>query len=183
MVKTLLYTLLALALAAVSGCTRGIPKQVLSNVDPAISFNMLITDPSAYTGKTVMAGGEIITSANTSSGVTKMEIMQLPLDSDDKPEHGDQSGGRFIATYSGYLETHIFSPGRNVTVVGVVAPPHKGTIGSMPYVFPVIHATYIKLWPRPSTTSLPAYSIGWGVGYGPGFYPSWGFYPYGPFWY
>ncbi len=183
MIKTLRYMLLVIAAVSVAGCTREIPKQVLSNVDPAIRFNMLIADPSAYIGKTVMAGGEIVNSVNTSSGVTSVEIMQLPLDTDYRPERGDRSDGRFIASYNGYLETQIFRPGRYVTVVGVVAPPHKGAIGSMPYVFPIITTTYIKLWPLHTGSDLPAYSIGLGFDYGPAFYPPWGFYPYGPFWY
>jgi outer membrane lipoprotein len=183
MVKTISYILLAISLVAVTGCTKEIPENVISNVDQSITFSMLIKDPSAYQGKTVMAGGEIISSANESSGNTSLEIMELPLDSDYKPGKGDKSSGRFIASYKGYLETHIFRPGRLVTVVGTVAAPKKGAIGSMSYVFPVIDATYIKLWPIVKTSNLPAYSIGLGFDYGPGMFPPWGYYPYSPFWY
>ncbi len=183
MVKTISYMLLAISLIAVTGCAKEIPENVISNVDKAITFNMLIHDPSTYKGKTVIAGGEIISSANESNGHTSIEIMELPLDSDYKPRKGDKSAGRFIASYKGYLETHIFRPGRFVTVVGVVADAKKGTIGSMPYVFPVIDITYIKLWPIVHKSTVPAYSVGFGFDYGPPMFPPWGYYPYGPFWY
>ncbi|MCL4469248.1 MAG: Slp family lipoprotein [Deltaproteobacteria bacterium] len=183
MIKTLSSMLLVISLIAVAGCAREIPENIISNVDTAITFSMLIKDPSGYKGKTVMTGGEVISSVNESSGTTSLEIMELPLERDYKPEKGDRSSGRFIAVYPGYLETHIFRPGRFVTVVGVVEAPQKGTIGSMPYVFPVIDTTYIKLWPIVHRSNLPAYSIGLGFDYGPSLFPPWGYYPYGPFWY
>ncbi|MGC8756715.1 MAG: Slp family lipoprotein, partial [bacterium] len=111
-----------------------------------------------------------------------LEIMQLPLDSDYKPKTGDESSGRFIALYKGYLETHIFSPGRLVTVVGTVNGSKKGTIGSMSYNFPVIDITYIKLWPIVQKRNIPAYSFGVGFDYGVGPFPPW-YYPYYPLWY
>ncbi len=180
MVKTICYTLLAVALFAASGCAPGIPKDVLSNVDKSITFSMLMSDPSAHKGKTVLAGGAIVGSTNESSGYTQLEVMQLPLDSDYEPEKGDRSEGRFIVLYKGYLETQIFGPGRLVTVVGTVDESKKGTVGSMTYSFPVIESTYIKLWPVPRNP-VPVYSVGLGFDYGP--FPPWWYYPYGPPWY
>jgi outer membrane lipoprotein len=180
MIKKIGYVLFMIFLIAMTSCAKAIPENVLLNIDKSITFNMLIKEPSAYKGKTVICGGEIIRSANENDGNTSLEIMELPLDSDYKPEKGDKSSGRFIALYKGYLETHIFSPGRFVTVVGVVAEPKKGTIGNMSYTFPVLDITYIKLWPIEQHYNVsPAYSLGFGFNYGPGPFPPW----YYPFWY
>ncbi|MCL5276580.1 MAG: Slp family lipoprotein [Deltaproteobacteria bacterium] len=180
--KTIAYTLLAIALLTTSGCVPAIPREVLSSVDRSITFGMLIREPAAYKGKTVMVGGTIVKSTNEGSGYTRLEVMQLPLDGDGTPMRGDRSGGRFMVLCKGYLETRIFGPGRLVTVVGAVDGSKKGTVGSMAYEFPVIDSTYLKLWPVPARP-MPVYSIGIGFDEGP--FPPWGYYPYpyGPFWY
>lgn len=182
MLKKVFYLISIISLLLITGCTKEIPENVLLNVDKSITFNMLIKQPSSYKGKTVLAGGEIINSINESDDNTSLEIMELPLDSDYKPKIGDKSFGRFIALYKGYLETHIFRPGRLVTVVGIVNESKKGNIGSMSYTFPVIDITYIKLWPIVHKSNIPAYSFGFGFGYGMGPFPPW-YYPYYPLWY
>ncbi len=180
--KTMVYTLLAIALLTAAGCVPAIPREVLSGVDRSITFGMLIRGPAAYKGKTVMVGGTIVKSTNEGSGYTRLEVMQLPLDSDGAPMTGDRSEGRFMILYKGYLETKIFGPGRLVTVVGTVGGSKKGTVGSMAYEFPVIDSTYLKLWPV-AARPVPVYSIGIGFDEGP--FPPWWYYPspYSPFWY
>lgn len=180
--KTIGYAVLVVMLLAASGCAPGIPANVLTNVDQSITFRMLIQDPSAYEGKTVVAGGVIVKSTNEKSGNTRLEIMELPLDSYYEPLKGDRSNGRFMAVYKGYLETRIFEPGRFVTVVGTVAESTSGTVGNMTYTFPVIGATYIKLWPVQHNPA-PVYTFGFGFDYGPFAFPPWWYYPYGPVWY
>jgi outer membrane lipoprotein len=178
--KTISYPILVILLLAAYSCAPKIPKSVLSNVDKSITFNMLITNPSEYTGKTVITGGEIISAINQSNGDTRIGILEFPLDNDYKPQKGDRSKGRFIVLYRGYLETKIFRPGRLVTVVGTVGETKKGTIGSMSYTFPVINSTYVKLWPAKQHNPMPIYPIGSGFSYAPYMLPPWGYYPYEP---
>lgn len=180
--KTIRYVLLAVIAIAASGCVPEIPKEVLSNVDTTITFKMLKINPTEYTGKTIITGGEIVSATNQSNGDTALEIIEFPLDSDYKPQKSDQSSGRFIVSYKGYLETKIFAPGRLVTIVGTVGESHKGTIGSMPYTFPLVSSTYVKLWPiKPNP--VPVYSLGFGLDYAPYMAPPWWYYPYGPLMY
>lgn len=181
MSKTISYIILAFVLLTASSCAPKIPKKVLSNVDKSITFNMLMTDPSAYTGKTVIAGGEIIRAINQNNGDTTIGILEFPLDNGYKPQKGDRSDGRFIVLHKGYLETKIFGPGRLVTIVGTVGKSKKGTIGTMPYTFPVINSIYIKLWPIKQHNPMPIYPIGIGFSYAPYMLPPWGYYPYEPF--
>ena len=181
MSKTISYIILAFVLLAASSCTPKIPKRVLSNVDKSITFNMLITNPSAYTGKTVIAGGEIIRAINQNNSYTTIEILEFPLDNEYKPQKGDRSNGRFIVQHKGYLETKIFGPGRLVTIVGTVGKRKKGTIGTMSYTFPVIDSTYIKLWPIKQRNPMLIYPIGIGFSYAPYMLPPWGYSPYEPF--
>ncbi len=178
--KTIGYPILVILLLVAYGCAPKIPKNVLANVDKSITFTMLISNPSEYTGKTVITGGEIISAINQSNGDTKIGILEFPLDSDYRPLKGDRSNGRFIVLHKRYLETKIFGPGRLVTIVGTVGETIKGTIGSMPYTFPVINSTYIKLWPIKQHNPMPIYPIGIGFSYAPYMLPPWGYYPYEP---
>ncbi len=174
------YAGLVIALLVASGCVPAIPGKVLSNVDRSITFGMLNADPSAYKGKMVMVGGSIVKATNEKNGYTRLEVMQLPLDTDEEPITGDRSYGRFMVLCKGYLETKIFSPGRLVTVVGTAGEVQKGTVGKMPYEFPVIASTYLRLWRVPRRPIR----FGFGIDYGPP--PPWWYYPYpyyGPFWY
>ncbi len=173
--------LIAIVLLAASGCSTAIPENALSNVDKSITFAMLKANPSAYKDKTILVGGEIIKSTNKHNGTTQLEVIEFPLDNEYRPRKGDKSDGRFIVVYKGYLETEIFKPGRFVTVVGIVGENKKGTIGNMPYNFPEIDVTYLKLWPLTHTENMPAYSIGLGFDYGPYIYPPYWYYPYSPF--
>ncbi|NWF74289.1 MAG: Slp family lipoprotein, partial [Nitrospirae bacterium] len=73
---------------ALSGCSSGpavIPAELESQIDQSVSFPQILAAPTAYSGRTVLLGGEILSAKRTSDG-TKFEILQLPVSKENPPE-------------------------------------------------------------------------------------------------
>jgi len=157
-----------LIMATLFGCVREIPKEWKAKVDRSITFAKLRESPDAYKGKEVMFGGRIIKTQNTKSG-TMLEVLEEPLDSYDMPRsEEDSSGGRFLALYKGYLDSAIYQPGRQVTVVGEVKGSKTQSLDDLEYTYPYIEAENVHLWRKYTERSSSYYEA----------YPYWWYYPY-----
>jgi len=116
---------------------------------------------------TVVAWGGSIVAANNFKDSTEFEILAFPLDRENRPERGATPTGRFIAVYPGFVETADYGPGRDVTVVGSVDSTRTGTVGQARYVYPVLSATRMHLWPKeePAGSGVqPTIHFGIGIG-------------------
>ena len=145
MIKILLALLLSGFLG--SGCAPVISKSILEQVNPNISFEDLRKDPGAYVGQTVLLAGVIVKTTNTPSG-TILEIYQTQKDWEERPTNVDQSGGRFLAEYNGFLDPEIYSKGKQVTVAGKVTGAKTMKLGELEYRYPCIKIEEIHLWKK-----------------------------------
>jgi outer membrane lipoprotein len=118
-----------------AGCAHVVREEIRAMAIKEPAENIL-KNPELYTGKIVILGGVIASSINTEEG-TFMEIVQKPLDSRGRPKEVDISYGRFIVFYENYLDTAIYSPGREITVVGEVVGKRVRQLGQImyPYLF------------------------------------------------
>jgi len=112
-----------------------------------ITLKMVKGDFETYQGRKVMWGGKIIRCENKREG-TLFEVLQLPLDVEGRPKEVDESEGRFLALYDGFLDCAIYCSKREITVVGEVRDLQKGKLGEMEYVYPVIRVKRIHLWKK-----------------------------------
>ena len=168
--KAFLVGLLLLA----SGCAV-MSKEMRREAEKDLPFTEVFKDPELHKGKVVIWGGVIVDSKNTKEG-TLLEVLQKPLDLVGEPRDGDQSGGRFLAIYDGYLDVAIYAKGREVTVGGFIRGERVMPLGEIRYTYPVITVKEIHLWPEMSQERVAPYPY-WG-------YPYWG-YPwwwYDPYW-
>ena len=85
----------SLSLLWLAGCAAAISPEMLKDVDQSIPFEVILKDPEAFQGKTVLLGGDIIETENFPDK-TLIIILQRPLDSKEKPSGEDKSKGRFI---------------------------------------------------------------------------------------
>jgi outer membrane lipoprotein len=175
---------LFLGLAALSGCAPVISKGILRQVDPNVTFASAFKNPDAYRGKVVVWGGTIISASNLKEG-TLIEILQKPLGFDKRPTDGDETGGRFLALYDGYLDTAIYTKGREVTVAGSIRGVQTKRLDEIDYHYPLMAVKEIHLWKKHTESPPPYYPYGYW-----GFFPYWSYgplwYPYGyayPYWY
>ena len=110
-----------------------------------------ITVPEAQAtpreGVAVRWGGTLI-GTRPGNDQTCFEIASFELDGRARPRPSDHSPGRFIACAPGFLEPAVYTPGREVTVVGALHGTTAGTVGQYDYTFPRVDAATVHLWPE-----------------------------------
>lgn len=145
-------TILSISLAALSaGCaTTPLPAtdKLVSPLTPADAV------AQGQPGMMVRWGG-LIVETRPGKGETCFEISSRPLDSGGEPLDTDRTFGRFIACANGFHEPSVYTALRKLTVVGVLEPPVKGTIGEHEFIFPRIKADAIHLWPAMAVRPYP----------------------------
>src|SRR4030067_2765847 len=109
--------LLILIITSLFCCAHVVSKELREKVYGEPPPSVLLKDPDSFKGRIVILGGVIISSSNTEGG-TYIEVLQKPLDYQGRPEDTDVASGRFIIFYEGYLDTAVYSQGREVTVAG-----------------------------------------------------------------
>ncbi|MFO8085379.1 MAG: Slp family lipoprotein, partial [Desulfobacterales bacterium] len=130
-----------------TGCATAISKNLRAQADEEIFFEDIKRNPEAFEGKIVILGGDIIQVTNLKEG-TQIEILQKPTDFLLKPRDTDQSHGRFMALIDYYLDPAIYSKGRQVTVAGKIIGIKNKALGEIEYIYPLIQAEEIHLWPK-----------------------------------
>ncbi len=149
----------------ITACASVMSETTMNSVDQSVSFAALQQKPDAYKGKVVLLGGQII-ATTVKDNETWIEMLEKKLDSGQKPENTDQSGGRFLIKFQGFLDPAIYSPGRYLTVAGQVEGKVIRPINETKYTFPLLVAKEHYLWKPEDTASRPRFGIGVGGGVG-----------------
>jgi outer membrane lipoprotein len=167
--------LLLLLFILLSGCAHVISKDLRNQVDPNLTFQQVFQNPTAYKGKMVVWGGEIIETANQKDGTTLIEVFQRSLGWSEEPKETIASQGRFLTVADRYLDPYIFRKGRRVTVAGEILGEEIKPLGKMDYRYPLLSGKQIYLWDEYYYYPVPYY---------PYYYSPWWGYPYwwGPRW-
>jgi len=155
-----------------AGCAPVISKGLRREISRDITFKKIIEDPGACIGKTVLISGIILGSKNTKEG-TLIEILQKLADMEGRPKDVDESDGRFLALYNGYLDTVIYSRGREAAIAGEIKGKRVLPLDEIEYTYPLISIKEIHLF-KAQKEKFYAYP-----------YPHW-YYPpcyYYPYWY
>lgn len=120
-----------------TGCAHVISEQVLNTVDRSITARNIFANPDTYVGKMVILGGTIVKTSNTSEG-SIIEVVQKPLDYDGRPLDRDESSGRFLVKSEEFLDSAIYSKGKDITVAGVIAGKKEMKLDEIMYTYTVI---------------------------------------------
>lgn len=174
-----------IVLLSCMGCAHAVSEKLRSQVDPQLTFSQLMQSPETYIGEIVILGGTVVMTRNYEEG-SEIEVIQNDLDYSDYPVNDDQSRGRFLFFYNGYLESEIYAEGRKVTGAGKVKGVTEGKVGGQTYLFLVVEVEELKLWEE-YISSGPYYNYpyygGYPYGGHPFFYNRYYGYPYGyPYW-
>ncbi|MEA3415122.1 MAG: Slp family lipoprotein [Thermodesulfobacteriota bacterium] len=161
----------AYCLFSIAGCAPVISKQLRKQIAKELTLSVVAKAPEAYKGETVLWSGVIISSVNLKEG-TMIEVLQKPADTSGKPKDVDESEGRFLALYPGYLDVAIYNGGRKVTVAGEVQGKKIQRLGEIEYTYPLIFAKEVHLWPVEKEDRVYYPCPYW-------HYPRW----YAPYWY
>ena len=175
------WGLAALAILAAGCAPPVISPELMSQVDQKLTIKQARQDPAAAKGRTVLWGGRIIRTVNKKKG-TLIEVLQLPLDNQDRPKNNYESSGRFIVAMTGFLDPEIYHKNREVTVVGAVVGVEKLPVGEVKYLYVLLRGKEVKLWQkRPDVVRMYSPDPFWGPMPPPGPYPYWYYGPY-PWW-
>jgi outer membrane lipoprotein len=145
-----------------SACAAAISEQAMRDIDPNITFRALIMDPDNYRGKSILVGGQILSTA-VKEKETWMEVLQQPLDWQKKPKGGDISEGRFLVHFDGFLDPAVYAAGRKITIVGKVEGKKAQPLKEMEYVYPVLKPQEHHLWTIEEYGG-PSFHFGIGIG-------------------
>jgi len=127
-------------------------------------------------GANVRWGGTVV-ETRPESDRTCIEILAQELESNARPVQSDQAYGRFIACRNEFIDPEIFVNGREVTVAGEITGFRNRKVGEFEYVYPVVGADAVYLWPEREDHSRH------GHGYHPWGYPYYWPYFRAPFYY
>lgn len=174
-----LFVLLGLSLAVLicfllflGGCASVVPRELRQEIDPSLSFQELKENPDLYQGRKVLLGGQIVNMENLKEE-TRLQILQKPLGRGDVPQATDESEGRFLVDYGGYLDPAIYRSGRSVTVVGEVIGGESIEVGEAEFTAPLVASKFLYLWSDPSEYDGYYYPYR-----SPYYYPYYPWYPY-----
>ncbi|MCK9273891.1 MAG: Slp family lipoprotein [Syntrophales bacterium] len=142
------YRLVATCLAIIFiGACAPFSDELMHRIDEAATFNNVQASPEVYENKTVLWGGVIIETANRENE-TAIKIMKTNLDFEKQPTDTDNSEGRFIAVYPGFLDPAIYEKGRELTVIGTITGVETHPLGDIQYRYPIVTAQEIRLWEK-----------------------------------
>jgi len=133
----------AAALLALTACS-SIPQELASE-NPN-----LVTDYSAWqqqrSAQVDVRMGGVIASVNNLDDRTRIEVVNLPINSVGKPDINQEPKGRFVAYIKGFKDPVSFSEGRLITLLGQSRGSEAALVGEYEYDFPVMLAEGYRLW-------------------------------------
>lgn len=146
-----------LALASLAGCASK-PPAAISRVppnNPGLTWVRL--DIEGNIGTEVRWGG-VISKVENKAQHTWVEIVRHALRENGRPNPRSLSDGRFIASFSGFVDPVVYKIGHALTVVGVVEGKTVRPIGEFDYSFPVIAVAGSHLWQPEPPNPTPYYA-------------------------
>ena len=149
----------------IAACAPVISQTTMSTVDPSVSFQALQQNPEAFKGRVVLLGGMIV-STTVKADETWVEVLDKPLDYQQKPANTDVSAGRFLVRFQGFMDPAIYANGRLLTVAGEVEGRKVQPIKEIQYTYPVLAPKEHYLWKPEDAYSAPRFGFGFGVGAG-----------------
>ena len=160
--------------AGMLGCSYPISKELRQEARQDLTFPMVQANPDAYKGAVVIWGGRVIKTDNLKDA-TEIYVLEVPLDSRQRPKEDVTTQGRFIAGSSKYLDPEVYRPGKQITVAGQLIGQRTDRVGEIDYVYPVVEIRQIHLWQPDVIYAYPGpwygYGLGWGWGWwGPSYY-------------
>ncbi|KKO20176.1 MAG: Slp family lipoprotein [Candidatus Brocadia sp.] len=159
------YGIPVLVFLFMAGCAPVISKQVREQVRPEVTFAEVFNDPGRYKGQMIVLSGIVLKTENTKEG-TLLQILQRPAGFRGKPKDVDETGGRFLALDSRYLDVNVFTEGRAVTIAGEVQGKRTLPLDKIEYTYPLISVKELYLWPATRNYHAPHSSVHIGLGVG-----------------
>lgn len=155
----------ALSCLALTACATTGPVLTPSAPPVAAMPHDVAATPENYRDQTVLWGGMILAVSNLADS-TEVTILGYPLDRAQRPVPRAPTQGRFILVLPGYAESHDYPDGLFVTATGSLAGTRVGRVQESEYVYPLVRADHVHVWPAGYQFDQPTWRVGIGVGVG-----------------
>lgn len=142
-----------LLLAVCAGCANNPASSISQAVVDDVSLARVRDDTDAYLGSTVRWGG-VVSAVENKADETWIFLVERALKDNEKPITDGHSDGRFIASFSGFIDPLVYKPGRPLTVVGSIEGSTLRAIGEYDYRFPLVAVRDSHLWAEPVKTRV-----------------------------
>jgi len=111
----------------------------------------LVTDYSQWQSNTAASNGEVrlggvIAKVTNLENQTRVEVVNLPINSTGRPDIDMEPKGRFVGYISGFADPVTLSEGRLITLLGQSAGREENQVGDYSYDFPVMKVKGFHLW-------------------------------------
>ena len=126
-----------------SACSSLPPQLVSDNPHVITQYDVWQSQPQKT--QEVRLGGVIANVTNLTSK-TRVEIVNLPINSAGKPDINQEPTGRFAAYFTGFIDPVTFAEGRLITVLGKAIGTEQADVGEFEYTFPVMAVQGHRLW-------------------------------------
>lgn len=140
----------------VTGCASPyqslLPSDLSRQVETSLTFSHIKDDPDAHRGKLVILGGQVLKATRLQDS-TKLVILQLPLQDDEKPTMElTRSQGRFMAFHQTFLDPATVPTGTRMTLVGEITGSMTQSLDETTYTYPTMTIKHFKVWPAYTTS-------------------------------
>ena len=131
-----------------SACV-GVPQEIRNAPPGDLQPEVVRQQPDAHLGDRVRWGGQIVAVENEENE-TWVVMVARPLGFAGRPKDTDQSPGRFLARFEGFLDPATYKAERELTVSGRLEAPQTRSVGNYAYLYPVLRVEQSRLWePQP----------------------------------
>lgn len=151
------------AILQLGGCGSVLSRKTMDQVSPNLSPGIVLNNPKAFIGQTVLVGGTILDAENLQEG-TLVEVLTYPTDRRGNPQLDEPALGRFFLLYPGYLDTLIYQQGRRIVAAGRIIGERAAKTDNTNRAFPLLRPLEIKLLSE--YDAGPRFGIGFGFQFG-----------------
>lgn len=106
---------------------------------------------------------------------TRLEVVYFDSNVHGRPKVSDETPGRFVAYVPGFLDPMVYQSGKQITVLGQLAPVETAMVDQYEYRFPVLQQAVIHLWPAQQEQRVDVIQP-WPLWHSP--YPYWSYGPH-----
>lgn len=89
--------------------------------------------------------GGVVASVKNMKGITRLEMVNIPIRTNGKPILTEKPNGRFVADIKGFVEPFSLQ-GQLITLLGTSKGTEKGKVGEHDYTFPAMTVKQYHVW-------------------------------------
>ena len=174
MPKRFIVLLLGFCILPWAGCASSdvVPESLEPQIDKSLTFDQVVASPDSYRGRTFVVGGEVLKAKRLKDG-TQIEVLQLPLDGDQRPvSQRSESQGRLLAMDPLSTDPATLPDGTPVTMVVEITGASTDRLDEAEYRYPTMAVKHLYVWKEPrdpyGPRRGPVFGVFGGVGFGGG---------------